>query len=64
MNISSVHSVSTSRNISAYAASKGALTSLTRAIALEYAHLQIRCNAVLLAQLIRQCYEMALTEVD
>tara|TARA_B100000073_G_scaffold347096_1_gene360328 strand:+ start:1165 stop:1902 length:738 start_codon:yes stop_codon:yes gene_type:complete len=47
VNISSVHSVSTSRNISAYAASKGALTSLTRAIALEYAHLQIRCNAVL-----------------
>tara|TARA_Y100000768_G_scaffold100316_2_gene73305 strand:- start:1989 stop:2726 length:738 start_codon:yes stop_codon:yes gene_type:complete len=47
VNISSVHSISTSKNISAYAASKGALTSLTRAIALEYAPLQIRCNAVL-----------------
>lgn len=47
VNISSVHAVSTSRNIAAYAASKGGLVALTRAAALELAVKQIRVNAVL-----------------
>ena len=47
VNVSSVHAVATSQNISAYAASKGALVALTRAAAVELAHLGVRCNAIL-----------------
>jgi len=47
VNVSSVHAVSTSANIAAYAASKGALTSLTRALAIEMAPNRIRVNSVL-----------------
>lgn len=47
VNISSVHAIATSKNISAYAASKGALLALTRAMALEFAKDGIRVNAVL-----------------
>lgn len=45
--VSSVHAIATSANISAYAASKGALSSLTRALAIELAGDRIRVNAVL-----------------
>ena len=47
VNISSVHAMATSANIAAYAASKGALLSLTRALAIELAPDNIRVNAVL-----------------
>jgi NAD(P)-dependent dehydrogenase (short-subunit alcohol dehydrogenase family) len=47
VNVSSVHSLSTSPGLAAYAASKGALTALTRAAALELGPLGIRVNAVL-----------------
>jgi|ADGO01.1.fsa_nt_gi Dehydrogenases with different specificities (related to short-chain alcohol dehydrogenases) len=47
VNVSSVHAVATSANIAAYAASKGALLALTRALAIELAREQIRVNAVL-----------------
>jgi len=47
VNVSSVHAVSSSSNIAAYAASKGALTSLTRALAVEMAPNRIRVNSVL-----------------
>jgi len=47
VNISSVHAVATSVGIAAYAASKGALLALTRAMALEFGEMGIRCNAVL-----------------
>ena len=47
INVSSVHAVATSMNIAAYAASKGALTALTRAMALDFAGDGIRVNAVL-----------------
>eukprot|EP01116_Phalansterium_solitarium_P008541 TRINITY_DN2245_c0_g1_i4.p1 TRINITY_DN2245_c0_g1~~TRINITY_DN2245_c0_g1_i4.p1 ORF type:complete len:264 (-),score=117.17 TRINITY_DN2245_c0_g1_i4:122-913(-) len=47
VNVSSVHAVATSRSISAYAASKGALSALTRAASLEFADDNIRVNAVL-----------------
>ena len=47
VNISSVHAVATSGGIAAYAASKGALLALTRAMALEFGEIGIRVNAVL-----------------
>lgn len=47
INVSSVHAVATSANIAAYAASKGALSALTRALAIELTQDNIRVNAVL-----------------
>ncbi len=47
VNVSSVHAVATSKDIAAYAASKGALLALTRAMALEFAAEGVRVNAVL-----------------
>ncbi len=47
VNVSSVHAVATSANIAAYAASKGGLLALTRAMAIEFAPDNIRVNAVL-----------------
>jgi glucose 1-dehydrogenase len=47
VNVSSVHAVSTSANIAAYASSKGGLLALTRAVAIEFAPDNIRCNAIL-----------------
>lgn len=46
VNVSSVHAVATSTQIAAYAASKGGMVALTRAMALELAP-QIRVNALL-----------------
>jgi glucose 1-dehydrogenase len=45
--VSSVHAVQTSTNIAAYAASKGGLLALTRAVAIEFASDNIRVNAIL-----------------
>ncbi len=47
VNVSSVHAVQTSTNIAAYAASKGGLLALTRAMAIEFAKDNIRVNAIL-----------------
>ncbi len=47
VNISSVHAIQTSANIAAYAASKGGLLALTRAMAIEFASDNIRANAIL-----------------
>jgi len=47
VNVSSVHAMASSANIAAYAASKGALVSLTRALSIELAVDNIRVNAVL-----------------
>jgi glucose 1-dehydrogenase len=47
VNTSSVHALQTSVNISAYAASKGGILALTRAMAIEFAPDNIRVNAVL-----------------
>jgi NAD(P)-dependent dehydrogenase (short-subunit alcohol dehydrogenase family) len=47
INISSVHAIATSANVAVYAASKGALTALTRALAIELAPDRIRVNSVL-----------------
>lgn len=47
VNVSSVHAVATSANISAYAASKGGVLALTRAMAIEFAPDNIRANAIL-----------------
>lgn len=46
VNVGSVHARATSANLSAYAASKGGLESLTRAVALEFAADGIRVNGV------------------
>jgi len=47
VNVSSVQAIATSANIAAYAASKGAMLALTRALAIELASDQIRVNVVL-----------------
>jgi glucose 1-dehydrogenase len=47
VNVSSVHAVATSVGIAAYAASKGALLALTRAMALEFGPDGVRVNAIL-----------------
>lgn len=47
VNVSSVHAIATSNDIAAYAASKGGLLALTRAVAIEFARDHIRCNAIL-----------------
>ena len=47
VNVSSVHAIQTSANIAAYAASKGGLLALTRAMAIEFANDNIRVNAIL-----------------
>ncbi|MEM7588401.1 MAG: SDR family oxidoreductase [Acidobacteriota bacterium] len=47
INVSSVHALATSKHKAAYAATKGALLALTRAMALELGESGIRVNAVL-----------------
>lgn len=47
VNLSSVHAFATSKEIAAYAASKGALLAFTRALALEFADADIRVNCVI-----------------
>ena len=47
VNVSSVHAVQTSADIAAYAASKGGIMALTRAMAIEFAMDNIRVNAIL-----------------
>jgi glucose 1-dehydrogenase len=47
VNVSSVHAVATSANIASYAASKGGLLALTKAMAIEFAPDDIRVNAIL-----------------
>jgi NAD(P)-dependent dehydrogenase (short-subunit alcohol dehydrogenase family) len=47
VNVSSVHAVQTSANIASYAASKGGLLALTRAMAIEFAPDNVRVNAIL-----------------
>jgi NAD(P)-dependent dehydrogenase (short-subunit alcohol dehydrogenase family) len=47
VNVSSVHAVATSADIASYAASKGALMALTRAMAIEFADDNVRVNAIL-----------------
>jgi NAD(P)-dependent dehydrogenase (short-subunit alcohol dehydrogenase family) len=47
VNVASVHALATSPGVAAYAASKGAVVALTRAMALEFASDGIRVNSVL-----------------
>ena len=47
VNVCSVHALQTSAGIAAYAASKGGLLALSRAMAIEFAEDRIRVNAVL-----------------
>jgi NAD(P)-dependent dehydrogenase (short-subunit alcohol dehydrogenase family) len=47
VNVSSVHAIATSKDIAAYAASKGGMLALTRAMAIEFAPDDVRVNAIL-----------------
>ncbi len=47
VNVSSVHAIATSADIASYAASKGALLALTRAMAIEFAPDDVRVNTIL-----------------
>ncbi|MFO7944185.1 MAG: SDR family oxidoreductase [Anaerolineales bacterium] len=47
VNVSSVHALVTSKDIASYAASKGGMLALTRAMAIEFASADIRVNAIL-----------------
>ncbi len=47
VNVSSVHAIQTSANIASYAASKGGMLALSRAMAIEFAPDNIRVNAIL-----------------
>lgn len=47
VNVSSVHAFATSKNISAYAASKGGLLAFTRALSLEFSSADVRVNCVI-----------------
>lgn len=47
VNVSSVHALATSTDIAAYAASKGGIMALTRAMALEFGRQAVRVNAIL-----------------
>ena len=47
VNVSSVHAIATSKDIAAYAASKGGMLALTRAMAIEFAPVNVRVNAIL-----------------
>ena len=47
VNISSVHSTHTSKNIGIYATSKGGLSTLTRSMAIEFGNDNIRVNSIL-----------------
>lgn len=47
VNVGSIHAIATSKNIAAYAASKGALLALTRSMALEFGEDGVRVNAIL-----------------
>lgn len=46
VNVSSVHAQATTRNVAAYAASKGGLEAFTRALSIEAEPLHVRVNAV------------------
>ena len=46
VNISSVHAQATTRNVAAYAASKGGLEAFTRALSIEAEPLNVRVNAI------------------
>lgn len=54
LNISSRTAERASPRLAAYTASKGALNALTRSIALDYAHLNIRCNTVQLGYILHE----------
>lgn len=59
LNISSRTAERSSPRLAAYTASKGALNALTRSIALDYAHLKIRCNTIQLGYVLHETRDAA-----
>jgi NAD(P)-dependent dehydrogenase (short-subunit alcohol dehydrogenase family) len=64
VNMASVHALATVRNAGAYAASKGAVLALTRAMALEFGGDGIRVNAVLPGAVDTQMLRRGLSRQD
>ena len=64
VNISSVHALATLDGYSAYAASKGGIVALTRAIALDYAKQNIRVNTVLPGAIQTPMLESSIKNLD
>ena len=63
VNVSSVHSRATSNGLASYAASKGAVSALTRAMAIELGPRRIRVNSVLPGAIDTPMLERGLTRV-
>ncbi|OXS61923.1 hypothetical protein B1A99_04810 [Cohnella sp. CIP 111063] len=64
VNVSSVHALATLDGYSAYAASKAGIAGLTRAIALDYAKMNIRANTVLPGAVHTQMLESSVKNLD
>ncbi|THF80365.1 SDR family NAD(P)-dependent oxidoreductase [Cohnella fermenti] len=64
VNVSSVHALATLDGYSAYAASKAGIAGLTRAIALDYAKMNIRANTVLPGAVRTPMLESSLKNLD
>lgn len=60
INMSSVSGICADYSMAAYNTAKGAVTNLTRAIAIDYADQGIRCNAIALAPSGRRCWSTPL----
>ena len=64
VNISSIHSIMTMPENGAYAASKGAMNALARAVALDYAHHNIRINNVALGYVLSDMNKIPVSHID
>ena len=64
INMSSIHGLSSCRGVGPYAASKGAILSMTRQIGVEYASHNIRVNAICPGILISYCHEVTSVHVS
>jgi NAD(P)-dependent dehydrogenase (short-subunit alcohol dehydrogenase family) len=64
VNISSIHSLMTLPNYGAYAASKGAMNAMARAVALDYAKYDIRVNTIALGVIMSDTMKGLYSHID